>query len=155
MPPHYPIGKKPWVKIDLDDTLAEYDGYKGWRAIGNPRPYAQAFVRLFKKYGWGVIIETGRCEAGLIWEWLEKHNFTFKGEVCVDYINQSPLNLELSASSPKLITDLTIDNAAWPFCGAPVPLKAVARDLLNREILQGRGMARATPSKRSKQGTFG
>lgn len=150
MPPHFPIGKKAWVKIDLDDTLASYDGYKGWEHIGEPRPFAQAFVRLFKRHNWGVIVETGRPEAGLIWQWLEQWEFTFQGEVAVDYVNQSPLNLEMRAATPKLIADLSIDNANWPFCGAPVPLKEVARDLLRRKILTGEGMARTTSTQRVK-----
>jgi hypothetical protein len=29
MPPRYPIAEAPYLLIDLDDTLAEYDGYKG------------------------------------------------------------------------------------------------------------------------------
>ena len=39
MPSRFPIADVPYVLIDLDDTLGEYDGYKGWRYIGPPQPF--------------------------------------------------------------------------------------------------------------------
>lgn len=91
---------------------------------------------MFKFFGWGVIIETGRSEAGLIWEWLEKWGFKYKSDLSVDYINQSPINLELNSPSPKIIADLCIDDRNYPFCGEPPPLEQIARDLVKRGILK-------------------
>ena len=54
MPPRYPTADAPYVLIDLDDTLAEFNGYKGWQHIGRPRPFAQEFVRKFKEHGWPI-----------------------------------------------------------------------------------------------------
>jgi hypothetical protein len=145
MPTHFPIGDKPVVLIDLDDTLAEYDGYKGWKDIGEPRPYAQEFVLTFKKYDWITVLWSTRSEFGYLRDWLEKHSFSDpeygeglanekNGILLFDYIGTWPVPFPYNPAKP--VADLMIDDRMWPFCGEPVPLKEVMRDLLSREILQ-------------------
>lgn len=137
MPPRFPIYEVPTVLIDLDDTLAEYDGYKGWREIGEPRPFAQKFVKAFKEHGWRVILWTSRMDVGFVREWLLRNGFTDdQGKGLVDYVNNNPANAELDCCPTKPLADLMIDNAMWPFCGEPVPLEEVLTDLLKRRILQ-------------------
>ena len=146
MPPRYPIAEAPYVLIDLDDTLAEYDGYKGWRHIGPPRSFAQEFVRKFKEHGWKTVLWSTRAEVGMMKEWLEQHDFVDKlvgeglvgddrGHLLFDHIGQSPLNAIYGSNPAKPLADLIIDNAAWPFCGEPVPLEEVMSDLLRRRAL--------------------
>jgi hypothetical protein len=137
MPPIFPIYQAPTVLIDLDDTLAEFDGYRGWRHIGKPRSFAREFVRTFKKYGWRVILWTSRMDVGYIREWLKRHEFTDDtGQPLVDYVNNNPANAELDCCPTKPLADLIIDNSCWPFCGEPVPLEQVLRDLMTRGIVQ-------------------
>lgn len=147
MPPRYPIADAPYVLIDLDDTLAEYDGYKGWRHIGPPRPFAQEFVRKFKQHAWKTILWSTRAEVGMMKEWLEENGFIDEelgkglasddnGSLLFDYIGQSPLNAAYGSNPAKPLADLIIDNAAWPFCGEPVPLEEVMDDLCRRGLLE-------------------
>ncbi len=149
MPPRYPIADAPYVLIDLDDTLAEYNGYQGWQHIGTPRPFAREFVREFKAHGWKTILWSTRAEVGLMKQWLEVHGFVDKsvgeglvgdvdGRLLFDYIGQSPLNATYGSNPAKPLADLIIDNAAWPFCGQPVPLEKVMNDLRQREFLAWR-----------------
>jgi hypothetical protein len=70
---------------------------------------------------------------------LDHWGFTHEGVPSFDYINKSPLNLELETNPSKPLADLYIDNAMWPFAGEPLPLRQIARDLLKRGILQRGG----------------
>jgi len=147
MPPRYPIAEAPYVLIDLDDTLAEFDGYQGWQHIGPPREYAREFVRKFKEHQWKTILWSTRSEVGRMKQWLEEHDFfdsqvgeglhgDTDGRLLFDYIGQSPLNAVYGSNPAKPLADLIIDNAAWPFCGAPVPLEEVMNGLCHRVILE-------------------
>jgi len=148
MPSHFPIWDHPVVAIDLDDTLSEFDGYKGWRHIGPPRPYAQEFVNLFRSHGWVTFLWTARLEDGLLREWLHEHKFIYNGAPAFNYINKSPINLHINCNPSKPIADLYIDNATYPFCGHPVPLREVAEELIRRGILDGSGMGKASHTMR-------
>ena len=152
MPPRFPIVEVPYVLIDLDDTLAEYDGYRGWEHIGPPREYAQEFVRQFKAHGWKTILWSTRAEVGYMKQWLERNGFTDNevgeglagdedGRLLFDYIGQSPLNALLGSNPAKAVADLIIDNACYPFCGEPVPLAKVMNDLCQRGIMDWRRSA--------------
>ncbi len=117
MPPRYPIADAPYVLIDLDDTLAEFDGYQGWQHIGPPRPFAQSFVRKFKEHQWKTILWSTRAEVGLMKLWLEEHDFfdsevgeglhgDTDGHLLFDYIGQSPLNAVYGSNPAKPLADL-------------------------------------------------
>ena len=138
MPSKFPIDTRPTVLIDFDDTLAEYSGYKGWKNLGKPRKYALTLIRLFRSYKWTVILYTCRSEIGLLRDWLKHYKFVdSKGKQLVDYINQNPLNAKIDANPSKPVADLIIDNAAFPYCGRPVPLDEVIHGLLDNGILTG------------------
>jgi len=49
-----------WVGVDLDNTLAEYDGYKGPTVIGEPRPNMMRVVKRHLANGDTVKIFTAR-----------------------------------------------------------------------------------------------
>lgn len=48
------------IAVDLDGTLAEYDGWKGIEDIGMPYDGARKFVRTLRERGYKVIIHTCR-----------------------------------------------------------------------------------------------
>jgi hypothetical protein len=49
-----------WIGVDLDGTLAHYDGFKGPDHIGPPIPKMVAFVQDLLAKGWKVKIFTAR-----------------------------------------------------------------------------------------------
>ena len=58
--------QKGWVGIDLDGTLAVYDGWKGIEHIGEPIPAMVEYVQELVNAGVDVRIFTARCQEG--WE---------------------------------------------------------------------------------------
>lgn len=68
--------------VDLDGTLAYYDGWKGIEHIGEPIPAMLDRVKQWLEEGHEVFIFTARCDpaapdadlaAGYISKWLTKH----------------------------------------------------------------------------------
>lgn len=85
-------------------------------------------------------------------EWLGEYGFVDEelgqglasdddGHLLFDYIGQSPLNAIYGSNPAKPLADLIIDNAAWPFCGEPVPLEKVMNDLCQRGFLEWKQVA--------------
>lgn len=75
-------GHSGWIGVDLDGTLARYDGFKGVDHIGEPIPLMVARVRKWLAKGENVRIFTARMHGhGLggqdvvtpIEQWCEKH----------------------------------------------------------------------------------
>lgn len=71
-------GHDTWVGVDLDETLAFYDGWKGIEHIGEPIPKMVAFVRNLLDNGVKVKIFTARCQEGpkaieYIVQWCLEH----------------------------------------------------------------------------------
>lgn len=71
-----------WIGVDLDGTLARYDGWKGIGHIGDPIPVMAARVRRWHEEGRAVKIFTARVSGGgwdreevvaHIQAWLERH----------------------------------------------------------------------------------
>jgi hypothetical protein len=67
-----------WIGVDLDGTLALYDGWKGEENIGDPVPLMLQRVKDWLAHGMEVKIFTARAGNGekqicLIQEWCEKH----------------------------------------------------------------------------------
>lgn len=72
-----------WIGVDLDGTLAMYDGWKGHTHVGEPIPLMLARVKAWLAEGQTVRIFTARvavknwrektriCEP--IWAWCDKH----------------------------------------------------------------------------------
>lgn len=55
-----------WIGVDLDGTLAEYDGFKGAGHIGNPVPLMLARVQRWIAEGRDVRIFTARVDGGTV-----------------------------------------------------------------------------------------
>lgn len=67
-----------WVGVDLDGTLAVYDGWKGADVIGKPIRPIQEWVLELLRYNVDVRIFTARCQEGdiaikAIEEWCDEH----------------------------------------------------------------------------------
>jgi len=66
-----------WVGVDLDGTLAHWDGWKGIEHIGEPIPLMIARVNTWIAEGVTVKIFTARAsvpeQISYIHDWLEKH----------------------------------------------------------------------------------
>lgn len=75
MEPEY----KPRIAVDLDGTLAEYDGWKGPTEIGHPLNGAQRFIEEIIELGYEPVVFSTRAETpeGLqaIVAWLIRHRF--------------------------------------------------------------------------------
>lgn len=54
--------KRGWIGVDLDGTLAVYDGWIGFQHIGAPIPYMVCFVRSLLDQGKTVKIFTARAD---------------------------------------------------------------------------------------------
>lgn len=89
---HYGHSKK-WLAVDLDGTLAHYDGWKGIGNIGAPVKSIADALRIRREDGWGVAIFTARVsdpaerEAAeeAIWEWLDHHGIEVDGITCIKH----------------------------------------------------------------------
>ena len=90
-----------WIGVDLDGTLAHYDGWKGEEHIGEPVPLMLARVKQWLAEGRDVRIFTARIDAGVefgitdvkqvavqnaIEDWCKKHIGQYlKITCCKDY----------------------------------------------------------------------
>ncbi len=68
----------PWIGVDLDGTLARYEGWRGFDKIGKPVPLMLARVKHWIKHGYTVKIFTARAsspEEGIppVKRWLEEN----------------------------------------------------------------------------------
>lgn len=68
-----------WIGVDLDGTLAMYDGWKGPEHIGDPIPMMADRVRLWIADGREVRIFTARASSAEqtvhVHNWLKQHGF--------------------------------------------------------------------------------
>lgn len=84
---------KKWLAVDLDGTLAYYDGWKGIGHIGDPIKSVADALHIRKKSGWGIAIFTARVSdpseaieaERQIWAWLAKHHIDVDGITCVKH----------------------------------------------------------------------
>ena len=81
------LGFAKTIAVDLDGTLAQYDGWKGIDHIGDPLPGAKEFLQALKDKGFSIEIYTTRCNSHVnnqtaqhlgqrIYEWLNKHGMS-------------------------------------------------------------------------------
>lgn len=72
-----PGGEGPWIGVDLDGTLALFDGWRGFEHVGKPIPTMLQRVREWLQQGYRVKIVTARAAhpEGIppIRKWLQKH----------------------------------------------------------------------------------
>ena len=95
-----------YVAIDLDGTLAEYNGWKGLDHIGEPKPHARSALEAVKEEtDLKIIIYTCRAENGLkrVRDWLEENSIPY------DHINFNPEQPE-TAGKRKIWANYYIDD---------------------------------------------
>lgn len=92
------------VAVDLDGTLATYEGWQGEEHFGRLRPGARETLQRLRDQGYQIIIWTTRGNVKLVAEWLDSHDLPY------DHINENPDQPE--GSSEKVIADLYIDDRA-------------------------------------------
>lgn len=97
------------VAMDLDGTLAQYNGWKGEEVIGDLLPGAREAMQSLKDAGTQVIIFTTRGRTDLIKAWLEKNRVPY------DHINQNPD--QPKGTSGKILADVYVDDRALHFQG--------------------------------------
>lgn len=74
-----PRKREGWIGVDLDGTLAEYDGWQGPYHVGAPIPKMVARVKRWLAGGYAVKIMTARvwdpdsAVVCAIQDWTEKH----------------------------------------------------------------------------------
>ena len=88
--------------IDLDGTLATYDGWKGPKVIGAPIKNARNALLELKEWGWRVVIFTTRGDKDLVKYWLDTHSMPY------DLINDNSHNPP--GCSQKPIADVYFDD---------------------------------------------
>lgn len=69
----------PTAVVDLDGTLAEYNGWKGPDVFGSPIPGALDALRDLKRMGFRVIVFTTRGDVAAVTQWLNYNGFPFDG----------------------------------------------------------------------------
>ena len=120
---------KRYVAVDLDETLAEYDGWKGLDYIGKPKKFSEIGMKLLKDTGFDIIIYTCRSDEGLdkVKQWLEKHDIPY------DYINENPEQPE-TCSDKKVFAHYYIDDRNACFDSLRTSIYKISRKELNRKI---------------------
>lgn len=129
------IGEVPVVAIDLDDTLAVYNGWEGPDHFGPPRPKAIWALRCFKHNGWEVEIFTSRQDPTRVKKlWVDKY-----APGLIDRINESrnikddhPLP---GRDSPKPKVDLFIDDRSEYWFGRELDWEEIMERLNKRGFL--------------------
>jgi len=99
------------IAVDFDGTIAEYSGWKGKGVFGPPLDGAREGLLKLKYDGWVIIINTTRLEVDQISEYLKRNN------LCYDYINFNPANVEQALHPAKVLADVYLDDRGFRFMG--------------------------------------
>lgn len=123
----------PTVAIDFDDTLAEYNGWKGPQHVGEPRENAIWALRCFKHNDWEVEIFTSRSLTEPLWDWVDKY-----APGLVIRINDTrpshPHDIP-GRESHKPKVDLFIDDRTPEFFGVDLNWKQIMESLDQKGLL--------------------
>ena len=95
------------IAVDLDDTILEYDEWKGEDHFGEPKPGAKQKLTKLKDEGCKIIIHTCRGNITGVEDVLEKNEIPF------DFINENDDQPE--GGSDKPIADVYLDDKAIKF----------------------------------------
>jgi len=103
------------VVVDLDGTLAEYDGWKGeWAPIGEPICdvngwNARDFMLALQRRGFQTIVYSSRGDVPAIVAWLQRHGIPY------DAVNRSLTGFPGESAKPPAIA--YVDDRAVRFAG--------------------------------------
>ena len=143
--------EKPLICVDLDGTLAQYDGWKGENNIGEPIPGAAGAMLYFRyKKGFTVCVFTTRGNKEVVVSWLNKHNIVY------DYINDAPVAEHQNPGKPP--AKYFIDDRAIRFEGSWTRVLRQIEELDEIEMTrngaayhQGIGVTPVNPSPQFEQ----
>ena len=110
-----------YVCVDLDGTIARYDGWVNETHFGEPIEGVQEALEKLQSAGWRIIIHTTRGNRDLIRKYLEKHAVPF------DHINENP-DQPPGASGGKPIAHVYVDDRDVQFNG---DWSATVNEILN------------------------
>lgn len=108
------------IGIDLDGTLAEYDGWKGIDVIGPPKQGAGSFLRALKEQGWTICVWSTRADV-YVDRWLSMYDL----QEWVNFINTSPYPCD----SHKQSFDVYVGDEAIRFEGDYAATQATIEEL--------------------------
>jgi hypothetical protein len=102
-------GKK-YMCVDLDGTIAHYDGWKGEDHFGEPITGVQDALGGLRDEGWVVIVFTTRRDTPRIEEYLRRNAIPY------DYVNRNP-EVPGAEEAGKPFAHVYVDDRAVPFDG--------------------------------------
>ena len=118
------------ICIDLDGTLAHFEGWKGETYFGNVIDGSKNALQKLKKNNWLIIIFTTRTNKDLITKFLNDNELAF------DYINENP-HQPANAIGGKPYADVYVDDRAIQFNGN---WEKVVSDIENFKSWETRGI---------------
>lgn len=101
------------VAVDVDGTLAEFNGWKGHDQIGPLKPGAREFLETMHEKGWGIILSSCRLNC-----FLEKWAHDQGIDHLIDGYNSNPWSVAAGGDwSTKPAADVYVDDRAIAFGG--------------------------------------
>lgn len=101
------MANKAWIGVDLDGTLAEYNGWEGPEHIGPPVPKMLQHIKNLISLGWCVKIFTARVCSQLSEEEINTAKKAIE-EWCTEYIGQK---LEITSEKDFYMVEYYDDRA--------------------------------------------
>lgn len=140
------------IAVDLDGTLAEYNGWCGREHIGKPLPGAVAAMQAMVDQGHRVMIFTCRCSNELSEEFTSNMDAQASAEIIYAWLSEHgfpPVHVWTGAGKP--MADLYIDDRAltvapqidpnsWKYALAVVRVKTVVAQPDEHEQLHALGL---------------
>ena len=101
---------KRYACVDLDGTIAHYDGWKGEDHFGDPVSGVQEALGRLRAEGWVIIVFTTRLDTARIEGYLKRNSIPY------DYVNRNP-EVPGDDRSGKPFAHVYVDDRAIPFDG--------------------------------------
>lgn len=93
-----------YVAIDLDNTIAEFNGWGGEEHVEEPKSKARSDLFALRRMGFKIIIFTCRDNEEIIESYMKKYDLPF------DYINRNPEQPLAEGLDGKVHADFFIDD---------------------------------------------
>ncbi|MGH2940340.1 MAG: hypothetical protein ACRDPE_19715 [Solirubrobacterales bacterium] len=139
--PREATGKRGWIGVDLDGTLAEYDHWEGATVLGAPIPAMVERVKGWLEEGWEVRIFTARAfpEVGrenhdeviaAIEDWCQEHVGHVMPVTCVKDFGMAEL-WDDRAVAVEANTGRPLTRSRRGLDGGPKTLKTVGEQIID------------------------
>ncbi len=121
------MDNRPWIGVDLDGTLAHYEGWKGKDHIGDPIPSMLTRVYRWIEEGKRVKIFTARAcipeQIEPVAMWLDDHGLT---------------DLEITCSKDLLMLELWDDRCVQVISNQGVPIQGLLHPAIQHRVKSAR-----------------